>query len=96
VIVRIFQAPEGDRRSVAVAGYLEAVVNPVLQSLIEAMSLDERSELVEYLESTVESEPIEVTDDQNQWRTAARTGVRNTDDARALTMVALVVNPRRV
>lgn len=28
------------------------------------MSLDERLELVEYIESTVESEPIEVADDQ--------------------------------
>ena len=40
------------------------MVNPALQSAIEAMSLDERLELVEYIESTVESEPIEVADDQ--------------------------------
>ncbi|MDQ3710410.1 MAG: addiction module protein [Actinomycetota bacterium] len=40
------------------------MVNPALQSAIEAMSLDERLELVEYIESTVESEPIEVTDEQ--------------------------------
>jgi len=39
-------------------------VNPALQSAIEAMSLDERLELVEYIESTVESEPIEVADEQ--------------------------------
>ena len=39
-------------------------MNPALQSAIEAMSLDERLELVEYIESTVESEPIEVADDQ--------------------------------
>jgi len=39
-------------------------MNPALQSAIEAMSLDERLELVEYIESTVESEQIEVTDDQ--------------------------------
>lgn len=39
-------------------------MNPALQSAIEAMSLDERLELVEYIESTVESEPIEVTDEQ--------------------------------
>lgn len=39
-------------------------MHPALQSAIEAMSLDERLELVEYIESTVESEPIEVTDDQ--------------------------------
>ena len=40
------------------------MVNPALQSAIEAMSLDERLELVEYIESTVESEPIDVTDEQ--------------------------------
>jgi putative addiction module component (TIGR02574 family) len=40
------------------------MVNPALQSAIEAMSLDERLELVAYIESTVESEPIEVTDEQ--------------------------------
>ena len=34
------------------------MVNPALQSVIEAMSLDERLELVEFIESTVESEPI--------------------------------------
>ena len=39
-------------------------MNPALQSLIEAMSLDERLELVEYIESTIESEPIDFTDDQ--------------------------------
>ena len=39
-------------------------MNPGLQSAIEAMSLDERLELVEYIERTVESEPIEVTDEQ--------------------------------
>lgn len=40
------------------------MVNPVLQSAIEALSLDERLELVEYIESTVESAPIEVTEEQ--------------------------------
>lgn len=40
------------------------MVNPALQSAIEAMSLDERLELVEYIESTVESVPIEVTEEQ--------------------------------
>lgn len=40
------------------------MVNPALQSAIEAMSLGERLELVEYIESTVESEPVEVTDEQ--------------------------------
>lgn len=39
-------------------------MSPALQSAIEALSLDERLELVEYIESTVESEPIEVTDEQ--------------------------------
>ena len=40
------------------------MVNPALQSAIEAMSLDERLELVEYIESTVESAPIELTEQQ--------------------------------
>ena len=47
-----------------VTGYPEAMVNPALQSAIEALSLDERLELVEYIESTVESAPIEVTEEQ--------------------------------
>lgn len=41
---------------------LTGMVNPALQSAIEAMSLDERLELVEFIESTVESEPIELTE----------------------------------
>ena len=40
------------------------MVNPALQSAIESMSLGERLELVEYIESTVESEPVELTDEQ--------------------------------
>lgn len=40
------------------------MVNPALKSAIEALSLDERVELVEYIESTVESAPIEVTEEQ--------------------------------
>ena len=40
------------------------MVNPALQSAIEAMSLDERLELVEYIESTVRSARIEVTEEQ--------------------------------
>jgi putative addiction module component (TIGR02574 family) len=40
------------------------MVNPALQAAIQALSLDERLELVEYIESTVESEPIGVTDEQ--------------------------------
>jgi putative addiction module component (TIGR02574 family) len=40
------------------------MVNPALQSAIEALSLVERLELVEYIESTVESEPIEVNEEQ--------------------------------
>jgi len=35
------------------------MVNPALQSAIEAMSLDERLELVEFIEKTVESAPID-------------------------------------
>ena len=40
------------------------MVNPALQTAIEALSLDERLELVEYIESTVESSQIEVTEEQ--------------------------------
>jgi putative addiction module component (TIGR02574 family) len=40
------------------------MVNPALQSAIEAMSLDERLELVEYIETTVEQSQIEVSDEQ--------------------------------
>lgn len=42
----------------------DGMVNPALQSAIDAMSLDERLELVEYIERTVESAPIEVTKEQ--------------------------------
>ncbi len=44
--------------------YPEPMVNPALQSAIEAMSLDERLELVEYIESTVDQSQIEVTEEQ--------------------------------
>jgi len=40
------------------------MVNPALQSAIEAMSLDERFELIEYIESTVDRSEIEVTEEQ--------------------------------
>lgn len=40
------------------------MVKPALQAAIDAMSLDERLELVEYIESTVESTPIDVTEEQ--------------------------------
>ena len=40
------------------------MVHPALQSAIEAMSLDERLELVEYIESTVDQSQIEVTEEQ--------------------------------
>jgi len=40
------------------------MVNPALQTAIEAVSLDERLGLVEYIESTVEPSPIEVTEEQ--------------------------------
>lgn len=40
------------------------MVNPALQSAIEAMSLDERMELVDYIESTVDHAPIDVTEEQ--------------------------------
>lgn len=40
------------------------MVSPALQSAIEALSLNERLELIEYIESTIESETFEFTDDQ--------------------------------
>jgi putative addiction module component (TIGR02574 family) len=40
------------------------MVDPALQSAIEAMSLDERLDLVEYIESTVDQSRIEVTGEQ--------------------------------
>ena len=40
------------------------MVNPALQSAIEAMSLDERLELVEYIENTVETAVIDFADEQ--------------------------------
>jgi putative addiction module component (TIGR02574 family) len=40
------------------------MVNPALQSAIEALSLDERLELVEFIEQSVESAPIDVTEEQ--------------------------------
>ena len=46
------------------AAYPSSMVNPSLQSAIEAMSLDERLELVEYIESTVDQSVIEVTEEQ--------------------------------
>ena len=46
------------------AAYPSSMVNPSLQSAIQALSLDERLELVEYIESTVKSSPIEVTEEQ--------------------------------
>jgi len=50
-----------DRPPSAEAAYPEGMVNPALQSAIEAMSLDERLELVEYIEGTV---PVDVTERQ--------------------------------
>ncbi|MFH5824350.1 hypothetical protein [Georgenia sp. AZ-5] len=40
------------------------MVKPPLQLLVEATGLDERLELVEYVESTIESAPIEVSEEQ--------------------------------
>ena len=53
-----------DRPPSTETAYPDGMVNPALQSAIEALSLDELLELVEYIESTVESSPIEVTDEQ--------------------------------
>lgn len=40
------------------------MVNPALQSAIDAMSIDERLELVDYIERSVDSAPLEVTEEQ--------------------------------
>jgi putative addiction module component (TIGR02574 family) len=40
------------------------MVDPALQSVIEAMSLDERMELVEFIENSVDQSAIEVTEDE--------------------------------
>lgn len=40
----------------------EGLVDPALQSVIEAMSLDERMELVEFIESSVDQSAIELTE----------------------------------
>ena len=68
-MVHARSAPRESRsHSVASTGSAGAVplghVNPALQSAIEAMSLDERFELVEYIESTVDQSEIEVTEEQ--------------------------------
>ncbi len=40
------------------------MVDPALQSAIEAMSVDERLELAEFIESTVGQSEVEMTDEQ--------------------------------
>lgn len=40
------------------------MVDPALQSAIEGMSLDERMELLEFIENTVDHSEIEVTEDE--------------------------------
>jgi len=40
------------------------MVSPALQSAIEAMTLDERFDLIEYIESTVDRSEIEVAEEQ--------------------------------
>lgn len=40
------------------------MVDPALQSVIEAMSLDERLELVEFIENSVDHSAIDLTEDQ--------------------------------
>ena len=60
------------------------MVNPALQSAIEAMSLDERLELVEYIESTVEAAPIEINDEAKA-TIRSRAAELDTDPSIALT-----------
>lgn len=42
------------------------MMSPALQMAIQALSFDERLELVEYIASTVDSSPIEVTEQQKR------------------------------
>ncbi|MFZ2504489.1 MAG: addiction module protein [Nocardioides sp.] len=66
------------------------MVNPALQSAIEAMSLDERLELVEYIESTVESVPI-VISDEDEATIRSRAAELDADPSIALTWDELKV-----
>ena len=45
--------------------YPLVLVTPSFESAIQAMSLDERLELVDYIENVVDQSQIEVTDEQN-------------------------------
>ncbi len=40
------------------------MINPALQSAIQAMTLDERLELVEFIEGTIDQADVDVTGDQ--------------------------------
>ncbi len=40
------------------------MINPALQSAIEAMTLDERFELVEFIEFTIDQADVDVTEEQ--------------------------------
>ena len=52
------------------------MVDPALRSAIGAMSVDERLELVEYIESTVDDAAIEVTEEQKTLIRTRAVGLR--------------------
>ena len=73
------------------------MVTPSLQSAIQGMSLDERLELVEYIESTVDQSQIEVTEEQRAL-IRSRAGELENDPSIGLTRDELIarVAARRV
>lgn len=70
------------------AEYPRVMVDPALQSVVEAMSLNKRLELVEYIESTVDHAPVDVTKEQKA-TIRARAAQLQADPAIGLTWDAL-------
>ena len=60
------------------------MVDPALQSAIEGMSLDERMELLEFIENTVDHSEIEVTEDEKAM-IQSRAGELDADTSLGLT-----------
>jgi putative addiction module component (TIGR02574 family) len=60
------------------------MVDPALQSVIEAMSLDERMELVEFIENSVDQSAIELAGDHKA-KIESRAGELDADPSLGLT-----------
>ncbi len=58
------------------------MVNPALQSAVEALSLEERLELVEFIEHTLTSAPPQLSENQ---KATVRSRAEDTDPASWLT-----------